>query len=216
MANILETDLNISKKLVKLIQDTGVREHRPPREIFRDFVAMSALSIANDREYDQKREDEYLRIVKKYNPDTIRNTLVEFLSELFRFFCNGKFSDILGDVFHKLEVHNGNIGQFFTPYEVSKLMAQMTFSPNDIRTFVEDHGWVSVHEPACGSGSSLIAFAEVMTKHGFSPRTMNITAVDIDSSCVHMTFIQLAMIGCHGTVIHGNTLTMEEWDHWKL
>lgn len=39
-------------------------------------------------------------------------------------------------------------------------------------------------------------------------------AQDIDIRCVWMAYIQLSLYGIPAMVIHGNTLTMEEWDRW--
>lgn len=41
-----------------------------------------------------------------------------------------------------------------------------------------------------------------------------ITATDIDLKCVHMCYLQLSLYGIPAVVIHGNTLTLEEWSHW--
>lgn len=39
-------------------------------------------------------------------------------------------------------------------------------------------------------------------------------AQDIDIRRVWMAYIQLSLYGIPAMVIHGNTLTMEEWDRW--
>lgn len=43
---------------------------------------------------------------------------------------------------------------------------------------------------------------------------MVVTAQDIDLKCVHMTYLQLSLYGIPAVVIHGNTLTVEEWSRW--
>ena len=39
-------------------------------------------------------------------------------------------------------------------------------------------------------------------------------ATDIDSRCVHMTFIQMALLHIPGIVVHGNGLSQEHWNIW--
>jgi hypothetical protein len=41
-----------------------------------------------------------------------------------------------------------------------------------------------------------------------------VTAVDIDLKCVHMTYLQLALYGVPAVIIHGNSLSCEEWSRW--
>jgi hypothetical protein len=31
---------------------------------------------------------------------------------------------------------------------------------------------------------------------------------------VHMSYVQLSLLGIPGIVIHGNSLSLEEWSHW--
>lgn len=54
-----------------------------------------------------------------------------------------------------------------------------------------------------------------MQHHGFDYRHNTFfVAQDIDIRCVWMAYIQLSLYGIPAMVIHGNTLTMEEWDRW--
>lgn len=39
-------------------------------------------------------------------------------------------------------------------------------------------------------------------------------ATDIDLKCVYMCYLQLSLYGIPAVVIHGNTLTLEEWSRW--
>lgn len=41
-----------------------------------------------------------------------------------------------------------------------------------------------------------------------------VTGVDIDLKCVHMAYLQLSLYGIPAVIIHGNTLTCEEWSRW--
>lgn len=44
---------------------------RTPHSVWDDFIYMSAATISNSVSFQQEREDRYLDIVKKYNPDEL-------------------------------------------------------------------------------------------------------------------------------------------------
>ncbi|MNL25962.1 N-6 DNA Methylase [compost metagenome] len=126
------------------------------------------------------------------------------------------FGDVLGSTFMMLDMGNARAGQFFTPYEVSRLMGNMMMG--DGQALVDKTsatGFVRVLEPACGAGGMLIAAAHALHDAGLNyQQCMHATAIDIDQRCVHMTFIQLALLHVPAVVIHGNGLTGECREQW--
>ena len=88
-------------------------------------------------------------------------------------------------------------------------MASMTM-PSKIEKDV-----YTVMEPACGAGTMIIASAWAMQKNHIDYRKHSLfVAKDIDIRCVWMTYIQTLLYGIPAIVIHGNSLTSEEWSHW--
>ncbi len=45
-------------------------------------------------------------------------------------------------------------------------------------------------------------------------QNLHVTAVDLDSTCVHAAYVQFSLLHIPATVIHGNTITLEEFSHW--
>jgi len=126
---------------------------------------------------------------------------------------DGGLRDCLGELFMALELGDHWKGQFFTPYCVALLMASMTL--HDLPAKVDARGFVTVCEPAAGSGSMLIALAEAAHAQGINhQRSMHATAVDVDATAVHMAYVQLSLLHMPALVIHGNTITATEWEHW--
>lgn len=95
--------------------------------------------------------------------------------------------DAFGDAYEYLmTMYAGNAGksggEFFTPQEVSKLLAKITLvdrsQPNNMKTEVN-----KVYDPACGSGSLLLQFAKVLGKdavhQGFFGQEINITTYNL-------------------------------------
>lgn len=74
------------------------------------------------------------------------------------------FDDVLGDIFGALEVGNSAAGQFFTPFYISELMAQII----GFEDALEKKGFVSVNEPTCGAGGMIIALAKTMYEQKFN------------------------------------------------
>ena len=204
------------KEIIKTITTLSYRHSL--WQVFTDFVEMAALAISNsvDAIHKEKRETRYLEIIGKYNKDEqqmfpkMMAYLVEALEHSLKF--DGGPVDVLGQIFHELELHNKWKGQFFTPTPVCEMMAMMTFGDGQE---VKENGFVKVGEPACGSGAMVLGFAKAMKNKGFNYcNQMVVTATDVDLKCVHMAYLQFALYGIPAVVIHGNTLTLEEWSRW--
>ena len=75
--------------------------------------------------------------------------------------------------------------------------------------------YITVNDPCTGSGALLLGYAGAMKRHKIEYQTkMRAVATDIDLKCVHMAYIQLALYNIPAVIIHGNSLTVEEWSHW--
>ncbi len=197
--------------LVKLL-DENAHHHRSVT-VFTDFCELAALSISNsvDRLHYAKREERYLQIVGKYSPEEVAR-FPRMLGELVLSLEGGP-QDALGSVFMACGYGDDNKGQFFTPYEVSSLMARMLVG--DAADVVARDGFVTVNEPACGAGGMVIAFADALASMNVNyQRHMHAVAQDVDLTAVHMAYVQLSLLHIPAIVIHGNSLALTEWDHW--
>lgn len=180
---------------------------------FRDFCFMAAVSIKNALQYDQKDEDQYLLTIKRYEPkdQSVFGKLLAITTEaLFE-----KYQDFLGEIFHGLELHSKAHGQFFTPYHLSKLCAEITVDENQTRKIIEEKGFVSLNEPTCGAGGMVIAICETLRERGINyQQHLYVVAQDIAEMPFYMTYIQLSLIACPATVLLGNTLKLEVNQCW--
>ena len=113
--------------------------------------------------------------------------------------------DFLGSVASQMEVLNARVGQFFTPYTVSRMIAEMTLQ--DVAPVIEANGFITISEPASGAGGMVLAAADTLQKNGFDPSTqMLVNAVDISPLCFHMTYLQTTLRGIPALVEMGDTL----------
>ena len=197
---------------------TSVSDRYPIYQIFEDWLAMSAIAISNAVDLIQKdeREKQYLDIVKKYNSQEITKLaecLALLVKQLDSEFKNGGITDLLGKVFHALNLHDEYHGQFFTPFHICELMGKMTFDDSEIS---EEKKYISLSEPCVGSGGLVLGFAKAMQEEQHNPQQeLCVTAVDIDIKCVYMAYLQLSLFGIPAVIVHGNSLTVEEWSVWK-
>jgi hypothetical protein len=84
------------------------------------------------------------------------------------------------------------------------------------RGIIEERGFVRAMEPAVGGGAMVIALARALRAQGINyQQHLHVTAVDIDIRAVHMAYAQLSLLHIPAMVIHGDTLRIEEWSHWR-
>ena len=199
--------------IIKMMNTLGHR-HDSWR-VFSDFVEMAAISIANacdqlhpDRE---KREARYMEIIKPYAPDE--------LSEFAKMFgllteeLEKEPTDVLGQIFMEMDLGSKWHGQFFTPYSLCKAITSMM--SEDIDEQIKKKGFFTVHEPGSGGGAMLIAFAESMQQRKINfQQHLHVTAQDLDLKAVHMSYVQLSLLGIPARVVHGNTLLNESRSVW--
>ena len=171
--------------------------------VFKDFLALSTHAIMQPFYKSSKIEQKYLDIISKYNKEQA-NEFSQMLALLVSA-LEEKFQDFLGQVYMQLNLGNVKTGQFFTPYHVSKLMAEITFIDN--QTDIENQDIVTLSEPCCGSGGIIIAYAETMKKRNINfQQKLFVEAIDIDELCFQMAYLQLSLYGIPARVILGDTL----------
>ena len=107
------------------------------------------------------------------------------------------FRDILGELFMRLDVRSARAGQYFTPWNIALMMAQMQFDPEGFKLCVREKGVVTVCDPAVGSGVMLLAFANVVhdALGSWGLRHLRLYGMDIDIRCVWMCRIQIRLNG---------------------
>lgn len=187
---------------------------RNPYQVFADFVEMSAISISNavDKPQFEQREQRYFDIIKGYSRPEL-DAFPKLLGMLVMHLEQG-MGDILGSLFHELELHNEHAGQYFTPYPICQMMAKFQVNQG-LQDIIDKKGFVSASDPACGSGAMVVALADEMYQQKINyQQTLHATVVDLDPRCVHMAYVQFSLLNIPAVVVHGNSLSLEEFSHW--
>lgn len=198
----------------------GFRYQHNIYEVFRDWTELAAAEVHQlpyhagiwERDADFERvEADYMNTAKKYQKEEL-DRFGELLG-ITRLALATEHQDFLGQCYMRLEISNDRAGQFFTPYDVSLLLARMNL--DGAQQMIDDNGgWFTLLEPACGSGGMVVAAAQVLAEKQIHRSTaMYFEAVDIDRLCANMTYIQTGLLGLTGVVWHGNSLSMQMQSH---
>jgi len=173
--------------------------------VWHDFITISAIAISNANDFQQKREDVYLRTVKQYGKDDAER-LAHLLARTVLALSENQERDFLGKLYMGYNFGNRQLGQVYTPYHMASLMSELAggFSePEEI----EKQGWTSVYDPTCGSGVLLIAAANhAKTKNINYQNKILFFAQDLDRCSALMCYIQLSLLCCPGYVVIGDSL----------
>lgn len=186
------------------------RRHRT-WDVWRDFVTMFACSLSNplDTEHRDKREALYLKTIKKYNKQE-QELFPKLAAQTVLALEENPEQDFLGSIFMSLNLGDAHNGQVFTPYHICELMADVAID-NAVKK-VEQDGYISISDPCCGAGATLIAGIHSVRKQ-LEKVNLNyqnhilIVAQDIDETVALMCYIQLSLLGVAGYVKVGNSLT---------
>ena len=130
-----------TKNIIKKIQMLGSKYEN--WRVFSDFCELVAITISNsvDKKQWQEREERYLTIVKQYEKEEVylfASMFGDLVMTLQTHSENRRFEDVLGKVFHELELHNKWKGQYFTPSPVCDVMAQITLQ--DCEEIIKETG----------------------------------------------------------------------------
>lgn len=177
--------------------------------VWQDFVWMAACAISNavDKRFAEQRESRYMEIIVKYSPQE-----QGIFPQLFALVVTGMEEDpdqdFLGELYMTLELGNSHAGQFFTPYDICSAMSRVTMEESNLRAFLDKDGYISINDPACGAGATLVSAANILRSMGINYQQCALfIGQDIDYTVGLMCYIQLSLLGCAGYVKIGNTLT---------
>jgi hypothetical protein len=205
------TPAALRKQFIKAFE--RLSHHRERHDVLADFLEMAVCAI-------RKRtlppgpaadalEQQYMAVVGRNTPEDVR-AMPELLGITALAVQEGG-CDFLGQVVVELELPNAHMGQFFTPYDVSRMMAEMTFDTVD--EIIAEQGFVTVQEPACGAGGMIIAAADAIERKGFDiGRQLYVDATDISPMCFRMSYLQASLRGIPAVIRRGNTLSLEMFE----
>lgn len=204
--------MNNFRKILEDITRGGVDS----RKVFDTFVKLSACVLSC-----KQREDEYMQEVRGWKKEEVgmfSNALACLIDEM-----NGKpFTDILGVYYMEWALGESTAkrnGEFHTPPCVCELMAKIIMDSHFVEKVIDDTGYITISEPACGAGATILAAASQLAGSGMGHliRYMRVTATDINKTACDMCYINTTLWAIPAKIVHGNGLSGEvfgEWDNF--
>lgn len=173
---------------------------------------MFACSLSNpvDKSHYEDREERYMKIIKKYSKQE-QAIFPELATQTVLALEENQEQDFLGSIFMELNLGNESGGQFFTPYHICELMAKIALG-NDVVREVNEQGYITIHDPCCGAGATLIVGIHAARKQ-LEKKNLNyqnhvlVVAQDIDEIVALMCYIQLSLLGVAAYIKVGNAFT---------
>lgn len=191
-----------------------LKQYEPSKglaEKFRDFCELAYCAYAKpmaEPERQEELEARYMQIVNTYRDKEAIRSYPRLIAMIFKGVQSG---DFLGSVAAEIGALNSEQGQFFTLYHVSRLMAEMTIGEHEPR--IEEKGYITMQEPAAGAGGMILATAHVLQNRGHDPSNcLFVSAIDINSLCYWMSYLQLTLAGIPAQVYRGNSLSQEMFE----
>lgn len=131
----------------------------------------------------ERREEDYMSLIEGIDKNVL-NAYTEMYGILSAYFMDGNYGDPLGN-FYMENFSYGKNGEFYTPWNVAYMMAEM-LSPEPDQT---------ICDPTCGSGIMLLAARCVIhRKYGWiasSRYGRNMYGMDISNNAVRMAKINM-------------------------
>ncbi len=183
-------------------------------QVWEDLMTVMACSICNavDRRKEpfERREKQYERSIKSLGGVDIPAQMFGIVTMALEENPN---QDFLGQLYMELNLGNHWHGQFFTPYNICKLMAKMNIGEGCHRE-IEEKGYISVCDPCVGAGAMLIAAATAFQECKVNYHTSVLfIGQDIDPVVAKMAYIQLSLLGCPGYIMVGDSLAHPQTGH---
>jgi len=197
------------KEIVKLFSSlTGSKNMW---QVFQDVIEMIALAIQNSVEIYPERFEEnekrYIKISSEYTKAELE-TVTKIFAEIVRMLEANPFQDLLGDLYMQLDMGSSALGQFFTPYSVSRIMALIGTDIEQVKKEISRKGFVSFNEPCIGGGVNAVAFCDVLNSNGINYQSdCLIIGQDLSYISSLMSYITLSLSGCQAVIKVANTLS---------
>lgn len=207
--------MNLNKELIKLSDMTHGRINRT--QVFSDFLAYGALLLGmrTDPVHSKNYAEQFESLHKNYTAsewDTFHQGLVTLSNHVVENSQMGCFTDLFADTYQAIGAQSRAMKQDFTPASIGKLMAAIVLPEHPT---LPECGYFTLNDPTCGSGTLLLHFAELYAQRGFNPSSQLVAqAADLDIRCVYMAYLNLSLYGIPAVIVHGNTITLQEFSRW--
>lgn len=150
--------------------------------------------------------------------DTTRSSAISKLIQLIKDIPmdGNQGYDVLGYIYEYLISNfaasaGKKAGEFYTPHEVSVLMAEI------VAHHLRDREKIEIYDPTSGSGSLLITIGRAVAKHNDNPDNIKYYAQELKKNTYNLTRMNLIMRGIKpNNIITRNGDTLEHGSDWPM
>jgi len=188
-------------------------------DMFRDFIETFAirLNLVADIDMSDVRIKRFKEIMKRHSEKDreVFGVLGRLLIEALKQESKDGPADVLSEVYHRTELADKQMGESFTPPDITMLAAQLCLAPERMIERIREKGYTTVYDCCSGAGGMFLAFARVMYANKLNYcKQLYVEGWDIDLISVCMSYIQLTLNGIPAKVIERNTITLETKSVW--
>ena len=195
------------RELMRIVKE--LCQSRQTWQVWADLIDAIACALSNttdpDKERAERREKEYAECIKRLGGDV--GVVARAYANIVMALEANPDQDLLGQIYMELELGSHWHGQFFTPYSICQMMARTTMDEEMVKAAVEENGYITANDPACGAGATLVAAINHLHRMGIGQGQYLVTGNDIDRVAAQMCYIQLSTLGAAGWVAITNTLS---------
>lgn len=172
------------------------REKYSAERVFKDFIALFAITLSNKVVPNQENIKRYNKIYDSYDKSEQYN-FYALSAELTKLFCNEKDPyDILGDIYQ--EITNKNYLKLITNSPLQEVGKKL----QGVININKKNNNGKMLEMNCGSGAMILAYASTLKLFKLDYKfDLEVTAIDTDITNVFMTYIQLYFFEISAVVI---------------
>lgn len=196
----------MNKKYEVFIQLLNFNKDKYSAEkVFKDFIALFAISLSNKVAYNQENSELYERIYQSYDKSEQFN-FYALSSELTKLFCSEKEPyDILGEIYK--EITNNNYLRLINNTSAQEVGKKL----QGIMKINKKANNGKMIEMNCGSGTMILAYASTLKMFKLDYKfDLVVTAIDTKIINVFMTYIQLYFFEISAVVILVDEKTNKE------
>lgn len=191
-------------------------------DVFDNWLEFIVTSLARD---DDTYQDHVSALTGRVGSEDATRDILEVYAEAFASLVDTMENttvpgtdyplELLGSIYEHYGVTSDAFGQHFTPQNLAVAKSKLLFpDANNIRDATPDDP-LTIGDPACGSGR--LPFHAVHRLREIAPETPAIVVGrDIDATCARMAVVNFALWSIPAFVIHGNSLTYETWNVWRV
>ena len=138
----MPTPTDLRKQFIKAFE--SLTHHRERHDVFADFLEMAVCAIRKKTlppgPAADALEAQYMAVVARNRPEDVR-AMPELLG-ITALAVESGGCDFLGQIAGDIELINGHMGQFFTPYDLSRTIAELTL--DTVAEIIAEQGFITV------------------------------------------------------------------------